>query len=53
MSGHTLVQVQVRDVVVIPRGMGRIWCVRGRVVLPVASIRDVRLEDAPYGVPTG
>ncbi|MGV2902063.1 hypothetical protein ACNPM4_10295 [Microbacterium sp. AGC62] len=53
MSGRTTVMIRDHDVVVTPRGFDRIWCVRRRVVFPIGSIRDVRVEDAPYRVPTG
>jgi len=53
MSDRNALSVEDGNLIVTPRGLDRLWCCRRRVVVPLADIAGVRVENSPTSIPTG
>lgn len=53
MANRTTIKISGDDVLVLPKGMDRVWSCRKRVTFPVRSVRGVRIERSPFSVATG
>jgi hypothetical protein len=47
------VEVEGRDLVVKPRGLGKLWSMRGEVRVPLGTVRSVRPEPNAASIPRG
>jgi hypothetical protein len=47
------VRVEGRDLVITPRGLGKLWSMRGRIRVPLGAVRDVRPEPNAASIPRG
>ena len=41
------------DLVIVPRGLDKLWGFRRRIVVPLSRIVEVRVEERPHHVPKG
>lgn len=53
MSNRNALSIIDGALVVVPRGMDRVWGFRRRIVVPLARIVNVEVEHRPHRVPTG
>ncbi|WP_025133479.1 hypothetical protein [Leucobacter sp. PH1c] len=53
MSARNAVSIERGALVVIPRGMDKIWGFRRRIEVPLERITEVAVEPSPLRVPTG
>lgn len=53
VTGRNDLGIDGDSLVVVPRGMDKLWGFRRRVVVPLARITDVAVERNPHRVPMG
>lgn len=53
MKNRNTLRIEGGNLVVVPRGLDKLWGLRKQLVVPLSSISEVRIERAPFGVPTG
>lgn len=53
MADRNQVRIEGDQLVVLPRGLDRLWGFRSRIVVPLASIEEVRVEPNPFKIATG
>lgn len=53
MSDRNALAIVDGALIVVPRGLDRLWGFRRRIVVPLASIADVQVERQPHRVPSG
>ncbi|MBP1327192.1 hypothetical protein JOF28_002424 [Leucobacter exalbidus] len=53
MTARNTLKIVDDALIVIPRGMDRVWGLRKRITVPLSCITDVQIEHRPHWVPTG
>ncbi|KIP51825.1 hypothetical protein [Leucobacter komagatae] len=53
MSARNRLEINPEALVVVPRGLDKVWGFRRRVVVPLAHITDVAIEHRPHYVAKG
>ena len=53
MSDRNTLSVVEGSLVVIPRGMDKVWGFKKRIVVPLTAIADVQIERSPHRVRSG
>lgn len=53
MTSRNVLRLADSLLTVVPRGLDRVWCCRRMVVVPLASIAEVRVEHSPARIPIG
>ncbi|GAA1505108.1 hypothetical protein BJ978_002461 [Agromyces terreus] len=53
MPARNSLRIENGNLIIVPKGMDKVWGFRKKLTVPLSSVTNVSVEPAPYRIPTG